>query len=173
MELQKEPQALHLQAVKFSIHRGAARPDLGGANPTETDPSVSAAAREQRCADSRDTERRPVLPGASSAILRDSSRPSRAAPSGRRHSGHSGSAFLSAPPQRGGTRGEGGEPRIPLSGALGERGRGQGRAPLPRMRAQGWRGGLGGRAAPGPGGALRAAVGPGGAGSAAPCGRRH
>lgn len=70
MELQKEPQALHLQAVTFSIHRGAAQPDLAGANPAQPVPNMSPAAG------SSDTELLLNLPSA--ALLRDSSRSSAA-----------------------------------------------------------------------------------------------
>lgn len=137
---QTEPQALHLQAVKFSIHPGAA-------NPSQAVRNVSPAARELRCAGSSDTERSvlPSVPDTSSGTLRDSPRPSRPAPSGRSHSGPSGSsphaALLSAaktaPPQPCEPQGE--EPRSQNS-AISEKSaprcRGPGRAPPSRrMRA--------------------------------------
>lgn len=180
MEL-KEPQALHLQAVKFNIHREAAQPDLGGANPTQTVPNVSPPVREHRYTDSSDPERRSVPPSLpnTSGILRDSSRPSQAAPSGRRLGGRLGSslhaALLSAAeaaaPQPCEAPGEGPKGQnSAISEKSTQRCRGQGRAPALTAHARAglagrvWRAsGTEGRAAPGPCGALRAALVPGGA----------
>lgn len=153
MELQKEPQALQLQAVKFSIHREAAEPDLGGANPTQTVPNVSPAVRGHRCAASSDTERRSVLPVPSQRLL--------GAPGGLL-TPFPGSSEREAPQ---GPFGLFSAVRAPFHGPSllrGERLRGDGsasperpagRAARPcRACARAWRGGFGGRAAPGPGG---------------------